>query len=500
LQALLPLVVVISVVGQPSGFPDLGFAGARLANWEGEGFAMVAPSDKGAPGTTAVWSDDSIAPTRKALLHRGLILPPGAGVISFRAAAIRAPGAAANDRLDVVLLAAGKRIIPKEVRTDNGWQEVAGLLPGKAGQGREYIWRVADYAGQGVRIVLFDEDERPGCHVWCSGFCLIGEEEFESRQFVDFMTRLTREHNLIPVTRYDSPHFLALSNADETFSERRIRECELMYRLFYDHFRHKGFAVHEPAARLMLAMFDNQQGFEAYLGSKRPPRITGIYHPASNRFVLYDFGQNELYQESKQQAEKRGQRIPLQMQRLQYLDAVQLRAGELRANTNIATVMHEVAHQLSFNCGLLDRKGDLPMWLCEGLACYCESTSNSAWQGVGEPNPDRLSTLGEVIHGQGTLLDLKDLVESDRWLRERRDERSVLLGYSQSWALFRLLMEQAPANLKDYLALIYGRQNHERRLADFEQCFGSLPSMQRRYQAYIEQLVQQYLPAAPPGR
>ena len=188
------------------------------------------------------------------------------------------------------------------------------------------------------------------------------------------------------------------------------------------------------------------------------------------------------------------------MQRLQYLDAVQLRAGELRANTNIATVMHEVAHQLSFNCGLLDRKGDLPMWLCEGLACYCESTSNSAWQGVGEPNPDRLSTLGEVIHGQGTLLDLKDLVESDRWLRERRDERSVLLGYSQSWALFRLLMEQAPANLKDYLALIYGRQNHERRLADFEQCFGSLPSMQRRYQAYIEQLVQQYLPAAPPGR
>jgi hypothetical protein len=179
------------------------------------------------------------------------------------------------------------------------------------------------------------------------------------------------------------------------------------------------------------------------------------------------------------------------MNRLQYLDAVKLRAGELRANANIATVMHEVAHQLSFNCGLLSRKGDLPMWLCEGLACYCEATSNSAWQGPGESNPDRLASLAEAVQAHSTLLTVKELVESDRWLRNQTDQRAILLGYGQSWALFHLLMERQPNDLKNYFALIYGRQTAERRLADFEQCFGSVAAMQRRYQEYVEQLVQQ---------
>jgi hypothetical protein len=492
IQILLPLIVAAGLAGQALDVPNLGLT-ERLTGWEGQGFALTA-ADRPETGSGAVWSDDSVTPNRKALLHRGLILPAGAGVLTFRAAAVRPLGAAADDRLNVVLMAAGRRIIPKEVRTGTGWQETATLLPGKFGETSEYIWRVADYAGQGVRIVLFDEDDRPGCHVWCSGFRLIGQEDFESHEFTSFMTDITRKCNLVPVTRYDSPHFAALSNAEDGFSERRIRECELMYRLFYDHFRRKGFTLREPSARLMLAMFNSQQGFEAYLGSKRSPFLTGLYHPDTNRFVMYDFGQNEAYQASKEKAEKMGERIRLQMSRLQYLDAVNLRAEEIRANANIATVMHEVAHQLSFNCGLLCRKGDLPMWLCEGLACYCEATSNSAWQGPGEPNPDRMASLAEVVQSHGNFLSLRELLESDRWLRDQKDQRTILLGYAQCWALFRLLMDERPQGLKSFFAQIYGRQTSERRLADFEQHFGSAASLERRYAEYLDQLAQQ----APP--
>jgi Protein of unknown function (DUF1570) len=489
------VVLAAGLAGQAPGFPDLGFTDPRLTGWQGQGFALLAsPARTGGP--EGVWSDDSVNKGRKALLHRGLILPANAGVISFRAAAVRAPGAAADDRLSVVLLAAGGRIIPREVKTASGWQQTATLPSGKIADAPEYLWRVADYAGQGVRIVLFDEDDRPGCYLWCSGFRLIAQDEFESRDFVTFMTELTRKQHLVPVTRYDSPHFLALSNADEEFSEQRIRECELMYRLFYDHFRHKGFTLHEPAARLMLAMFNNQQGFEAYLGSKRSPFLTGLYHPDTNRFVLYDFGQNEAYRASMERAEKMSQGIPLQMNRLQYLDTVKLHAGQMRANTNIATVMHEAAHQLSFNCGLLNRRSDLPMWLCEGLACYCEATSNGAWQGPGQPNPDRLVSLAEAAQSQERFLDIKELVESDRWLRQPKDQRSVLLGYAQSWALFRLLMEERPEQLKKLFAQIYSRQASERRMADFEQCFGSLTVLQHRYADYLNQLAQQVPPRA----
>src|SRR5262249_2599945 len=156
-------------------------------------------------------------------------------------------------KLDVVLLAAGKRVIPKQVRTAQGWQRVTGLLADDQGQPREYAWHVGNYAGQTVRVVLIDEDARPGCHVVCSGFQVIRRGEFEAKEFSRFMVRLEEQHRLPPLTRYDSKHFTALSNADEKFSEQRLQNCELLYALFCDHFRRKGFTLREPPARLMVA-------------------------------------------------------------------------------------------------------------------------------------------------------------------------------------------------------------------------------------------------------
>src|SRR5262249_36134949 len=145
-----------------------------------------------------------------------------------------------------------------------------------------------------------------------------------------------------------------------------------------------------------------------------------------------------------------------------------------------STAMHETAHQLSFNCGLLNRNGDMPVWLCEGLACYCEATDKGGWQGIGEPNPARLNTLASVLGHNGTLIPLRSLVVEDDW-RQRTD--TVLLGYSQSWGLFRMLMQERPAALRNYLALIWPRRTPEHRLTDFGQVFGpDLDRLEQRYQ------------------
>ena len=153
------------------------------------------------------------------------------------------------------------------------------------------------------------------------------------------------------------------------------------------------------------------------------------------------------------------------------------------SDANIGTMMHEVAHQLSFNCGLLSRTGDVPPWLAEGLATYCEPAFKGTWQGAGTPNYERVKALAAGLRDKGRLVPLESLVGSTEW---RRDSATVLTGYAQSWALFRMLMEERPKALRQYLALIYNRRTPDHRLADFAEVFGAdLGKFEARYQAYV---------------
>src|SRR5262249_19603789 len=186
-----------------------------------------------------------------------------------------------------------------KVRTAAGWEPAPQLLPRQDRKAREYLWNLEPYVGQTLGIALIDEDRRPGCHLFCSGFRLQGAELLAGREFMRFMVRLTRDHQLPEVARFDSKHFLAVSNADDAFTGMRLRNCELIYALFYEHFRAKGFRLHEPPGKLMVAIFDSQAGLDAYVGQKVSAGLTGVYHPPTNRLVVYDFGQNSAFVASK---------------------------------------------------------------------------------------------------------------------------------------------------------------------------------------------------------
>jgi hypothetical protein len=237
----------------------------------------------------------------------------------------------------------------------------------------------------------------------------------------------------------------------------------------------------------MVAIFDSQAGFEAYVGQKLPPGITGLYHTKSNRLLVYDFGQNSSFVAQKKELTAAGKGIGSDLDRQRYIDTVNRLAKDFRTGTNIATIMHEVAHQLSFNSGMLNREGDVSVWLAEGLATYCEATDNGAWQGPGEPNPERLMTLAMA---QGKRIPLEDLVGNDAWLRENIGGNRALLGYAQSWALFRMLMQERPQQMRSYLAAIYYRRTMEHRVTDFLQAFGDLTRLELRYGEYIKELLE----------
>src|SRR5262249_7732350 len=225
--------------------------------------------------------------------------------------------------VDIVVLAAGKKIVPKLVWTATGWQPASVIQSSSAGDMHRYLWRLTDYAGQPVRIVLLDEDNRPGCYLTCTGFQLLYTAEHEKEEFRQAMVDLAGRHDLTAMVLYEGEHFIAMSNANLDFSQARLNDCELMYGMFYQHFGAKGFLPQPPSGKLMVAIFDSQTGFEAYLDQKVATGVTGIYHPSTNRFVVYDYGQNRDYVSQKEKAQQHAKALQSSVERQRYLGAVQ---------------------------------------------------------------------------------------------------------------------------------------------------------------------------------
>ncbi len=476
---------------------NLDFDTGRLTPWIGEGFYVTTGAACGPRLRCGVCSSDRGARGRTALLHRTFVVPPDAGAIVFTAAAVRPRGLPEGPPLEITLEAAESRLIERQVHTAKGWQPAPHLLPMLNGRPQEYLWPVEDLIGRQVRIVLHDGDDRPGCYLFCSGFRLLSANERNGRAFAAAMLDLERKHHLTPMARLESKHFLAIGNTADEFIEERLCNCETIYAVFAPHFRGKGFRLREPAAKLMVAIFDSQSGFEAYLGHAMRATTTGVYHTPSNRLVVYDYARNRSFvADRKKVAELAGQLLS-SLDRQRFSGSFSRIAQTRRADANLGTIMHEVAHQLSFNNGLLNRQGDVPLWLAEGLACYCEATVNGSWQGIGEPNPSRSKTLAGPARGQGTFIPLHSLLSGDDWMLKAPNVEQVLLGYAQSWALFRMLMEQRPRTLRNYLTLLYDRRTPEPRLADWAQIFGTdLATFERRYQDYVRGLVRQEVRSA----
>ena len=467
--------------GQAAPADNLDFNKGSLEGWDGQGFVLTG----GAQGKEyAVTSSDESSPTRKGTIRHVLTIPAGISKIRFQAYAARAEGTNPDHRLDVLLAGAGNRLVPRKVRTGAGWTSSLHLLGTWEGKPRDYAWDVAKLAGQRFQIVIVDQDDRPGCHVHCTGFHFQPAEGLQDDDFAQYMVDLQKKHKLAPMARYDSKRFAAYSNASDAFTTLRLRQCEIFYDLFYNHFHKKGFALNHPSQRLMLAVFDSPDGVDAYLGMKLSAGITGMYHPSTNRLLLYDLSENRFLVDQKKKALDTAKKIPSSVERSRFVETVERKMDITVKDVNLTTTMHEAAHQLSFNCGLLNRQGDVAIWLAEGLACYCEATESGEWQAIGAPNSGRIRDLARA---QNKFMPLQVLINED-WRSGR-----VLLGYSQSWALFRMLLQERPQAMKAYLAQIRARRTPEYRLADFRQAFGNdLAAVELRYVAYMRDLADKH--------
>ncbi len=486
------LLIAATLLGQSTSPANLDFAKGSLAGWDGKGFAF-APAIEGRPaGATS--ADDS-AVGRKGMVRFAFVIPSDARQLTFQAFADVQGDNEPDQRLNVVLAGADNIPVARMMKTSNGvWTPAPKMQLPWLGKPRTYAWDVASHQGKLMQVVLVDNDDRPGHFLWAGDFKLLGAGQAMAggdildADFGPFMLALQKNNNLAPMARFDSKRFTAISNADDAFTTERLQNCEVFYDLFLKHFKNKGFAVYPPAQRMMIAVFDNHKGFDSYFGQKMPSGIAGVYHTSTNRLVLYDFAENRAVLANKDAGLKKSGGIANSLHKAKFVETVERKLADFSKDANLSTTMHECAHQISFNCGLLKRQNDVPAAIAEGLATYCEATDNGDWTSLGGLNPMRIAGLQRA---RGKYIPLDDLLKNERWLQTP----NVLLGYSQSWALFHFLIHQQPAQLQKYLKIIEPRRTPENRLADFQAAFGPLPQFELRYNHYMTDLAANHRPA-----
>ena len=260
-----------------------------------------------------------------------------------------------------------------------------------------------------------------------------------------------------PIRIIRSAHFQAVGDASESFMNLTLADCELIALDYLDHYRAKGFEVKLPDRRLTLVVFFDERPY-----MKMTPGVStdipGVYMRPENWLALFDF-----------------RNVPMR----QYP----------AAKSNISTLAHECTHQLTFNTGLLNRQGDVPRAIIEGLGTYAETRPLRGRSQPGKINVMRLDALAHVQR-RTKWVEVKDLLIDERTAFGTSVDQAIL-SYAESWLLVYHLMT-SPTRLpqfRAYLKAIQTRKDQNRRFDDAETHFGNLDRLDQELRRESIQLL-----------
>lgn len=231
----------------------------------------------------------------------------------------------------------------------------------------------------------------------------------------------------------ETDHYFALGDAPDDFRDGALEVCEGLARTFQRHLTTKGIATALPAKKMAVVVLAGRKSYEAFKGEEAGGAEGGLFDLDANRLVIFQTN-NRL--------------------------------------VNTFTLVHEATHQLTYNTGLLSRRGDVPVALSEGLATYGE-----VWRkdrpSLERPNGPRLGVLKKT-GGKGPkwIPMAKLLTDDDLFF----DEKTEQVAYAESclW-IYDLLQTAAGAkSLRGYLAAVRKRDDPGHRVEDAETAFGDL--------------------------
>ncbi|HEV3164840.1 MAG TPA: DUF1570 domain-containing protein [Isosphaeraceae bacterium] len=273
-----------------------------------------------------------------------------------------------------------------------------------------------------------------------------------------------RSAGLGPLQVSKSANYTAIGDAPEVFRQNALAAFEDVALDYLDYYHGQGFRVQRPTQRMVVVTLADRQSFLRYLGMDVSDQVVGFYDRQHNELVIYD---------NRARTERKA--VP----RPRFVNQI--------------TLAHEATHQLTYNTGLLNRVGDAPGCVVEGLALFGEVRKTTGRTAPGLLNQDRLRDLAYMQRRGNAWISLSSLLVEDRnsgsFKAGTDDQRS--LYYSQSW-LFVYFLLKDPARLpgfRAFLKAIFERTESSHRLDDARTHLGDLDQLDSELRGYSIRLL-----------
>ena len=213
---------------------------------------------------------------------------------------------------------------------------------------------------------------------------------------------------------FKTNNYLILYQGNEPYARHVAALFESLHRAFFMYWQNQNVELEEPKYPLVALILADHDAFIRHATKEigdTASQVIGYYHLESNRMTTF--------------------RVP-------------------NLERNIATLIHEATHQLSYNCGLQTRFADNPMWVSEGMATFFEAPDFSnprGWRGVGRVNQVNLLRWNRYL-GTRPSDSLVTLIADDSRFRSAATAEAA---YAEAWALTYFLLKTKRDEFVDYL-------------------------------------------------
>jgi hypothetical protein len=267
-----------------------------------------------------------------------------------------------------------------------------------------------------------------------------------------------KKAGLGPFDRGRTEHFLGLGDAPARFRESALNICEELAKEFLRYFRSRGFKLALPDGRLTVITLKDDKSFRAFIGADPGKDVGGHYDLDTNSLVVFDF---------REKVDQPGNPV----------------------RVNLFSLIHETAHLLCFNTGLLSREADVPVCVSEGLATFVEMWQPKQKSPLSAINQARLQALVEASESPEPWIPIADLLADDKRFQ---DPKNLQLVYAETWLLVHYLIRtrtQLP-KFRAYLSeLPADRETAEKRMKNAEAHLGSLKKLDGDLRRYAKSLI-----------
>lgn len=274
---------------------------------------------------------------------------------------------------------------------------------------------------------------------------------------------------------HQTDHYVICSNSAEEYSEVVGKLLEKVFEQYFKFMTEQNIVVHPPAGKLPVIILQSEVEFKEFAAAQHPETsfedTPGYYSLRENQVLLRDLIRDRSLR-SATAIRKRLADQPLQ----------------------VATMVHEAIHQLSFNTGLQIRMADNPVWLSEGLALYFEPIaprSANLWTRPGLVSSRHHPVFVRHSENGMTKIPFRDLMSVDKAFLT---PDSVATAYAESWGLISYLFRQQKEGMQKYLTKISLRKplqrvSPEERVAEFQDAFGKSPDeIERETVSFVRRL------------